>query len=373
MKKFDYKKKVRIIKNLDWKLITIVFVIFIFGLIILSSATHSNVTGNYSQIYKQILAFFIGLIVVVLLMLFDYDSIGKYYKELYVLSFLLLVVLLIPGVGDVQFGARSWIKIGKFNLQTSEIVKFTFILSYGKIVDNNKENIGNIKTLWKLFLYAVPFIGLLLGQPDLGTAVVFACIIFFMLYTAGLNRKIIRNIFIGAVITTPIMYLFMAPHQKIRILNLFNPQASSNYQVLQSMIAIGSGGLIGKGLYLGSQNQENFLPVRDSDFIFAVIGEELGLIGMIFIIIMFVLLITRLLMIAKKSKNTYGTFIVVGITGMFTYQTIQNIGMTVGLMPVTGVTLPFVSYGGSSIITSLANIGIVLNVYLRRRRIGLYS
>ena len=135
------------------------------------------------------------------------------------------------------------------------------------------------------------------------------------------------------------------------------------------MIAIGSGGIFGKGLYMGSQNQENFLPVRDSDFIFAVLGEEFGLIGMLIVIILFMLLITRLLMIAKKSKNVYGTLIVSGITGMFVYQIIQNIGMTVGLMPVTGVTLPFVSYGGSSILTSMANIGIVLNVYLRRRRI----
>ena len=120
---------------------------------------------------------------------------------------------------------------------------------------------------------------------------------------------------------------------------------------------------------MGSQNQENFLPVRDSDFIFAVLGEEFGLVGMLIVIILFMLLITRLLMIAKKSKNVYGTLIVSGITGMFVYQIIQNIGMTVGLMPVTGVTLPFVSYGGSSILTSMANIGIVLNVYLRRRRI----
>lgn len=373
MKKFDYKRKIRIVKSLDWKLIAIVFTIFLFGLVVLSSATHANVTGDFSQIYKQVLAFGIGTIVIVILLMFDYDSIGKHYKELYIVSFLLLVVLLIPGVGDVQFGAKSWIKIGNFNLQTSEIVKFTFILSYAKIIDNNKDNIGNVRVLGKLFVYAFPFIGLLLAQPDLGTAVVFMCMIFFMLYTAGLSKKIIRNIIIGAAILTPIMYLFMAPHQKVRILNLFNPQASTNYQVLQSMIAIGSGGIFGKGLYLGSQNQENFLPVRDSDFIFAVIGEELGLIGMLFVIVMFVLMITRLLMIAKKSKNTYGTFIVVGITGMFTYQTIQNIGMTVGLMPVTGVTLPFVSYGGSSIITSLANIGIVLNVYLRRRRLGIYS
>lgn len=367
-KKLNYKKNKSILKNVDWKLVSIVLIIFAFGLLILSSATHANISGDYSQIYKQFLAFVIGVGIIVLIMIFDYNSIGKYYKELYIFSIVMLAILWIPGIGNEQYGARSWIKYKDFNLQTSEIVKLTFILSYAKILDSYKDSMNSLKTLGRLILYALPFIGLLLAQPDLGTAIVFVCIIFFMLYTAGLSKKIIRNGALIFIILTPLMYFFMAPHQRIRIVNFFNPEASSNYQVLQSMIAIGSGGLMGKGLYCGSQNQESFLPVRDSDFIFAVIGEELGLLGMLFVILMFILFITRLLMIAKKSKNTYGAFIVAGITGMFTYQIIQNIGMTVGLMPVTGVTLPFVSYGGSSILTSMANIGIVLNVYLRRTR-----
>lgn len=372
MKKIDYSKKGKILRNIDWKLVTIVLLIFAFGILVLTSATHANVTGDFKQMITQLMAFALGVIIVIILLLFDYNSIGKYYKELYIFSFLMLLIVLIPGIGDKQFGARSWIRIGGYNLQTSEIVKTSFILSYAKIVDMNRENINELKTLAKLVLYALPFIGLLLAQPDLGTAIVFMCIIFFMFYTAGLDKKIIRNVVIAGVILAPVMFFLMAPHQRVRIVNFFNPEASSNYQVLQSMIAIGSGGLTGKGLYSGSQNQENFLPVRDSDFIFAVIGEEFGLLGMLFMIILFMLLITRLLTIAKRSKNSYGTFIVAGITGMFAYQIIQNIGMTVGLMPVTGVTLPFVSYGGSSILTSIANIGIVLNVYMRRKRINLY-
>ena len=373
MKKIDYSKRGRIIRNLDWKLIAIVLAIFTIGLIVLSSATHTNLTGDYKQIITQLLAFLIGVVMVAIILIFDYNSIGKYYKELYIFSLVMLVIVLVPGIGDKQFGARSWIKIGsKFNLQTSEIAKITFILSYAKIVDKYKDNMKDLKILLKLVVFALPFIGLLLAQPDLGTGIVFMCIIFFMLYAAGLDKKIIRNVIIAGIILAPVMYFFMAPHQRIRIVNFFNPQASSNYQVLQSMIAIGSGGITGKGLYHGSQNQENFLPVRDSDFIFAVIGEELGLIGMMVVIGLFILFITRLLTIAKRSKNTYGSFVVAGITGMFAYQIIQNIGMTVGLMPVTGVTLPFVSYGGSSILSSMVSIGIVLNVYIRRKRINLY-
>ena len=370
--KINYGKSNRILRNIDWKLVTIVLIIFVFGIVILSSATHANVSGNYKKLITQVIAFIIGIGIVALILIFDYNSIGKYYKELYVASILLLLVVLIPGVGSTQYGARSWISFDGFNLQTSELVKLTFILSYAKIIDNNKDNIRDLKVLVKLILYAMPIILLILGQPDLGTAIVFIVIIFFMLYTAGLSRKIIRNVFIMSLVLSPIMYYFMAPHQKIRIINFFNPNASSNYHVLQSMIAIGSGGIFGKGLYHGSQNQESFLPVRESDFIFAVIGEEFGLIGMIFIIFMFALLVSRIITIAKRSKNTYGTIIVAGIAGMFTYQIIQNIGMTVGLMPVTGLTLPFVSYGGSSIITSLANIGIILNVYMRRKKINLY-
>ena len=169
------------------------------------------------------------------------------------------------------------------------------------------------------------------------------------------------------------MYLMMADHQKVRIEAFLNPEdvtLKGNYQVMQSLIAIGSGGVTGKGLYNGSQNQEDFLPVQDSDFIFAVVGEELGVIGMAVLIILFMIFLLRLLAIARDAKDFYGTLIVVGVMGMFGYQIIQNIGMTVALIPVTGVTLPFVSYGGSSLLTSLANLGLVLNVCMRRKKIN---
>lgn len=372
MRRLNYKGNMKILRNIDWPLVVLICVIFLFGLVILSSATHANITKNYTQLYKQSMAFVLGIGLIVLILLFDYDSIGRYYKELYVATIVLLALVLVPGIGDEQFGARSWIRLGSFNIQTSEIAKIIFILSYSKIVDKKKDLIQNFRGVVELFLYAVPVIALLLAQPDLGTAIVYFFIVFAILFTCGLDKKIIRNSIIALLVATPIMYLFMDDHQKVRIYNFINPEASSNYQLLQSMIAIGSGGIFGKSLYRGSQNQENFLPVRDSDFIFAVIGEELGLIGMAFVIILFVMFVTRLVYIAKRSKNTYGTFIVSGIIGMFAYQIIQNIAMTVGLMPVTGITLPFISYGGSSILSSMACIGIVLNVYLRRIRLKVY-
>jgi rod shape determining protein RodA len=165
----------------------------------------------------------------------------------------------------------------------------------------------------------------------------------------------------------------MAPHQKERIeafLHPDDPTLKGNYQVMQSLIAIGSGGMTGKGLYNGTQNQEGFLPVQESDFIYAVIGEEIGVIGMGIVILLYALFLIRMIILARDAKDFYGTLIVIGVMSMFAYQIIQNIGMTVAVIPVTGVTLPFISYGGSSLLTSLANLGLVLNVGMRRKKIN---
>ena len=368
-----YKNTIKLIKQLDWKLIIIVLAIFSFGMVMLSSATHANETGNYAQLYKQGLSFMLGIGMIICILIFDYNFIGKYYKELYVISLILLVVVLIPGIGASRGGARSWLKLGPLDLQTSEIVKLTFIISYAKIVESKKGKLNNLKEIIPLLIYAFPFIGLLFAQPDLGTAIVFSCIIMAMLFTAGLDLKIIKRTIIIVLVSLPIMYMMMAPHQKQRIeafLHPDDPSYTGNYQVIQSMIAIGSGGFTGKGLYNGSQNQKGFLPVQESDFIFAVIGEELGVWGMALVIGLYALFLIRLLYIAREAKDFYGTLIVIGVIGMFAYQIIQNIGMTVALIPVTGVTLPFISYGGSSLLTSLANLGLVLNVSMRKKKIN---
>lgn len=369
----NYKIAVKLIKQLDWKLITTVLIIFAFGLVILSSATHVNSTGVYDQLYKQGLAFLLGCIMIGLILLVDYNFLGKYYKILYLVSVILLAIVLVPGLGKEMGGARSWLNIGPLHLQTSEIVKLTFILSYAKIVESKRDRLDTLKDIAPLVVYALPFILLLLAQPDLGTAIVFFCIIAAMMFTAGLNIKLIKRAAVILVVSMPIMYLMMAPHQKIRIEAFLHPEdvtLKGNYQVMQSMIAIGSGGVTGKGLYNGSQNQENFLPVQDSDFIFAVVGEELGVVGMVTLIALFAFFLVRIIAIAQEAKDFYGTLIVIGVMGMFGYQIIQNIAMTVALIPVTGVTLPFVSYGGSSLLTSLANLGLVLNVCMRRKKIN---
>ncbi|MGL5750833.1 MAG: rod shape-determining protein RodA [Paraclostridium sp.] len=369
----DYESKLKLLKQLDWKLIIIVACIFGFGLLILSSATHATTTGNYNQLTKQGLAFVLGMGLIVVILIVDYNLLGKYYKTLYYVSIVLLLLVWIPGLGKDMGGARSWLNLGPLDFQTSELVKLTFILSYAKMVEQKRGKLNTIKDLVELGLYAIPIVGLLLIQPDLGTTIVFCCIIGGMLFTAGLNDKLIKRAILIIIVAAPVMYLLMADHQKIRIEAFLNPEDATlpgNYQVMQSLIAIGSGGITGKGLYEGTQNQNDFLPVQDSDFIFAVIGEELGVIGMVMIMGLYVLFLIRMLTIAREAKDFYGTLIVIGVMSMFAYQIIQNIGMTVAVIPVTGVTLPFISYGGSSLLTSLANLGLVLNVSMRRKKIN---
>ena len=366
------KNALKLIRQLDWKLIFTLLAIFIYGLVILSSATHANQTGNYSRIIKQSIAFILGIVMIIFILFFDYNYIGQYYKGLYVTSVILLAIVLTP-LGAVRGGAKSTLDLGPLDLQTAELVKLTFILSYAKIVEMKKGRLDNVKDIMRLLMYAAPIIGLLIAQPDLGTAIVFCCIIAGIIFTAGIDYKILRKAILVVVVLLPIVYLCIDPYQQARITGFLHPEDTSiqgNYQVMQSNIAIGSGGLTGKGLYQGTQNQEDFLPIQDSDFIFAVVGEELGVIGMVALIGLFAYFLYRMIMIANESKDEYGTLVVIGVASMFAYQIIQNIGMTVSLIPVTGVTLPFVSYGGSSVLTSMANLGLVLNVCMRRKKIN---
>lgn len=367
-----YKKSLKLLKQLDWKLIVTLIVIFTFGIVILSSATHVNQTGNYSRLIKQSIAFLLGIGMIIFILLFDYNFLGQYYKEMYVASVILLAIVLTP-LGAVRGGAKSTLDLGPLDLQTAEVVKFTFILSYAKIVELKKGRMDNLKDITRLLMYAAPIIGLLIAQPDLGTAIVFCCIIAGIIFTAGIDYKILRKAIIVGIIALPLVYLSIDEYQQNRILGFLHPEDTSiqgNYQVMQSNIAIGSGGFTGKGLFKGTQNQEDFLPIQDSDFIFAVVGEELGVIGMVALISLFAYFLFRMLKISSESKDEYGCLIVVGVTSMFAYQIIQNIGMTISLIPVTGVTLPFISYGGSSVLTSMSSIGLVLNVCMRRKKIN---
>ena len=210
-------------------------------------------------------------------------------------------------------------------------------------------------------------------QNDLGNAIVICVIAAIMLFAAGVDGKLYAKAAGAVMLCIPIVYQFMAGHQKDRIDAFLNPNDLSlpgNYHVWQSKIAIGSGGISGKGLFQGTQKELKFLPVQDSDFIFSVIAEEWGFIGGSVIIVLYALFLYRIICIARNAKDHFGSLIVIGIFGMFFFQIFENIGMTMGLMPVTGITLPFISAGGSSVITNMLALGLVLNICIRSKVIN---
>ncbi|MFZ5965926.1 MAG: rod shape-determining protein RodA [Bacillota bacterium] len=362
----------KLLRNIDVGLIITITILFVISLLMISSATHVMQEGLTRQVKVQAIAFVLGVITIALVLFIDYTTFASYDKYIYVFSILLLLTVYIPGLGKSQFGARSWIDLGPIDMQPSEIVKITFILSFAKMLESRQNKLETVKDLIPIALYGAVPILMILKEPDLGSALVFIVIVFGMTFVSGLSYKIIGGGLLASIVSLPIVYKIMAPHQRIRIdafLNPSDPSLPGNYHVMQSKIAIGSGQLIGKGLYQGTQNNYNFLPVQESDFIFAVLGEEFGFIGGIVILVLYFTFLYRMIKIAKASKDLYGSLVVIGITSMFAFQIFENIGMTMGVMPVTGVTLPFLSYGGSSLITSMFAIGIVLNIGMRRQKI----
>ena len=359
------------LKTIDFNLIAIVLGLFTLGMIMITSATDAHIIGMTREVRNQGIAFFIGVFAMVVVMGFDYKSFKDFHRLVYILSLLIMLTVYIPGLGVVQFGARSWIDLRLIYFQPAEIAKLGFILTYAHLLEERQGQFNTIRSLIAPLLHLAPFVLLLLLQPDLGTALVFVFIAIGMLFCAGLNFKLIFGGIIAAAVSLPLAYMNMLPHQRLRIdafLNPNDPTLQGNYQVIQSKITIGSGMFLGRGLFKGVYHRYDYLPVRETDFIFAVLGEELGFLGGALVIFLYFLLMMRMLTIAIKSKDEYGSMVVIGVVFMFAFQIFENIGMTMGIMPVTGVTLPFLSYGGSSLITSLLAIGLVLNVYMRRMR-----
>lgn len=359
------------LKNLDFGLIILVICLFCLGVTVISSATGVPETGLNRRVIIQVVGFFLGGGLAYLLLMVDYKSLTDLYKVVYVASLLIMLTVYVPGLGVNQMGARSWIDLKIMYFQPAEIAKLGFIICFAKYLENQRGRINNILDLLKIGVFISPFLLILLKQPDLGTALVFLFITCGMVYVAGVSRKLIVGVLIATVIAMPISYHFMESHQKERIdafLNPNDPTLTGNYQVMQSKITIGSGQLTGTGLFKGVYHKSDYLPIKESDFIFSVLGEETGFIGGSITIFLYFLLLTKLNNVSVKAKDEIGSLIATGVTFMFAFQIIENIGMTIGMMPVTGVTLPFLSYGGSSIMISMMGIGLAMNVHIRRRR-----
>jgi rod shape determining protein RodA len=360
----------KLLKNIDYNILIIIIVLVVFSILIISSATHATAPGgNFYYTKIQFLWFCVGLLAMFIIMAIDYHSLAHWANVIYILNIgaLILVIFL----GKEKLGAQRWIPIGPFGLQPSEFAKIAIIITLAAMLDK-KRSINSIKDLFPVLLHVALPILLISKQPDLGTSLVLLAIVMGMLFVGGIGYKLMAGLIAVGILSIPILWNFLEGFQKKRILIFINPNLdplNSGYHVIQSKIAIGSGKLFGKGLFKGTQNQLNFLPEQHTDFIFAVLGEELGYIGGIILFILFFALIYRTLMIAYKARDLLGTYIVTGVAAMWTFQIMVNIGMTLGIMPITGIPLPFMSYGGSSFIMNMMAVGLVLNVGMRRQKI----
>lgn len=358
----------KLIKNIDIGIIISAMLLIIYGIFAISSATHITSGGSMGALKVQIIAFILGIIGILVILLIDYKTFGDNYMIIFGINIFLLVLVLI--IGFSTKGTKGWIDLGPVNMQPSEIVKLGYILTFAKHLEKKKDNLNKLISLIPVILHLALIVGLIMLQPDFGTALVFIFISIFMLFAAGINYKIVAGAFGAFLACLPVIWSMLKQYQKDRILVFFNPELDpmgKGYQVIQSETAIGSGQFLGKGLFKGTQNNLGFIPERHTDFIFSVIGEELGLVGALVLLILFMWLLLRCIHIAKVSKDDYGMLICVGITSMFLFHIFENIGMTIGLMPVTGIPLPFISYGGSSLLMNMVALGLVLNVGMRRQ------
>ena len=266
-------------------------------------------------------------------------------------------------------GTTGWIGFSSFNVQPVEIVKLIMVIFLASFLSKKKNELSNlVKIVASIVLVSIP-VFLVIKQPDFGSSIIIMGTWIVMLLVSGINKKSIFVLFLIFIVTATGGYFLLKDYQKERIANFVNPQndpQGSGYNVIQSMVAVGSGGIFGKGLGHGSQSQLNFLPEKHTDFIFAVLAEELGLLGSGIVLFLFGVILYRLKETARLARDNFGYLIVIGVMAMVLTQVFINIGMNIGLMPVTGVPLPFLSYGGSSLVSVLASLGLVQSVYLHR-------
>jgi rod shape determining protein RodA len=339
------------------------------GLVTLYSAALEE-GGQADQVFiKQIYWLTYGLIAMVIVLVFDYHFLARTAYLLYAITIIGLVAVAMTG--KVISGAQRWLKIGPLTLQVSEMAKLCLTIVLARYFSDGK-NEGQhyyLKDLIPPFiLVLIPF-ALIVKQPDLGTALLFVIISFAIVFVIEINFASLMKLMGAGLVATVSMWFYLKDYQKNRLLNLFFPEQDplgTGYHAIQSKIAIGSGGIFGKGLFAGTQSRLNFLPEKHTDFIFSVFAEETGFIGSLVLIVLYLFFIIRCFQVLSRSKDRFGVLLATGIIASFSCYIILNIGMTVGVFPIVGVPLPLMSYGGSSLITTFLSVGLLLNIKMRR-------
>ena len=361
----------RIIREWDWILVLSTISLIVIGCIVIGSATHINREGLKitDLVAKQLLFFGFNILAIVGMQWLDYERLRPYAKWIYGATIIMLLAVML--VGTSALGAQRWIQIGPITIQPSEFTKLMMIISLANLLESRVGKLNTFKELAPVFLFlGIPAL-LVFKQPDLGTSLVYVAILAGMLFVSGIRMRLVQ-IMVGTLIALmPLGWFTLQEYQKERIQVFLNPNIDpfgAGYHIIQSKIAIGSGLIFGKGLFEGTQSQLNFLPENHTDFIFSVVGEELGLIGCCVVLGLLLVVVYRSFLIAKRAVDPFGMLIATGIGSMLLFEVLVNVGMTTGIMPVTGIPLPFISYGVSALTTNLLSIGLLLNIVMRQKK-----
>ena len=358
----------RLLANFDFILLLSALFIAVLGTINLYSICLSSWEESSVFFYRQIYWIVLGLVLILLVLPLNYLTFVRYAYYLHSLALLLLIVVMV--IGKTKLGSQRWLAMGPVNIQPSEIAKITFIFMLSKFyAENCSAKPFGLRELWLPGLFLGVTFLLIFVQPDLGTAGIVALIFVSLLFFVRVKTKQFVICAVTGIAALPLLWSFLKDYQKQRVLTFINPELDplrSGYQIIQSKIAIGSGCLLGKGFSLGTQNQLRFLPEQHTDFAFSVWGEEWGFVGCLFLLFLLIIMIYRGLYIAFNSKSLAGTILSLCLVFLLFWQILINLSMTVGLFPVVGVPLPLFSYGGSSMLTTMLAIGLLLNIGMRK-------
>jgi rod shape determining protein RodA len=357
----------RLYYHIDWALLMAMLALCALGVATIYSATFDPTHGASHRYVIQMYAIALGLIAMMVTMTLDYRTFTDKSHLIYIAILALLIYVLF--FGHVGKGARRWIPVGGFNLQPSEFAKIAVALVLAKFFGENRGSPTSMDLVIGGVLTVIP-LALIAREPDLGTAVTLLPVFLAIAYLAGMPMRILGALCLCGLLVAPIVWKFgLKDYQKQRVTTFFDPSLDAKgggYQQIQARITVGSGGLTGKGFKQGTQGQLRFLPEVDNDFIFSVMAEEHGFAGVLVALGLYLFVILRALEAARLSKDRLGSYLVLGVLASLAFQVVYNITMSAGLAPVKGITLPFMSYGGSSMIATLAAFGLVLNVRMRR-------
>ncbi|AHF07920.1 rod shape-determining protein RodA [Desulfitobacterium metallireducens] len=381
----------RFFKNLDFLFVFILLLLLGASLLILSTASLNVIASQpYFYVKNQAMWIGVGLVIAVGVASIDYQKFRKYSWWIYGLNLALLLAVFF--IGSSAKGAQRWIPVTSgFKIQPSEFAKIFIILTFADFLARRQGKLNRFRDFIPPFLYVVVPMALIFKQPDLGTTLVFAAIFVGMMFVAGANPWKFGGLLVGGILLVALILwlhfstdlpgflkfaqglpLPLQDYQLKRLTIFMDPMSDTSgdgYHIIQSIWAIGSGGLWGKGYRGGTQAQLNFLPEHHTDFIFSVVGEEFGFIGTITLLFLFAMFLLRAISIATKSQDIYGMLVSSGVISMFVFHILVNVGMTSGIMPVTGIPLPLISYGGSAMLTNMISIGLLLSINIRRQRL----